>query len=106
MPSLYVRPVKVTEETGEDEKPEEKFVCPAFMNKARQVIAFHLPLSCQGKHHECVLSGAAIILDPGKSTQMHICNFCASFYIPLIVHIIAFDFKVSQRIALRNLELI
>ena len=44
----------------------EFYECPVFMNRARQVCAFTLPLATEGSTNRCIRAGVALILDPGK----------------------------------------
>ena len=63
LPDLYVKPVP-----QEDTDGSTKFLCPVFMNMARQVCAFHLPMTTGATPaEEWTLAGTAVILDRGTN---------------------------------------
>ncbi|KAK2190798.1 hypothetical protein NP493_68g03006 [Ridgeia piscesae] len=63
MPNIFVRPVCVVEDVT---SAPNKFLCPVFMNMARQVCAFHLPLTTGDTATDAwTLAGTAVILDRG-----------------------------------------
>lgn len=85
LPSVYVRPVLKTDEMSRPETSEKKetskdseskggekeyertvYDCPVFMNRARQVCAFVLPLSTEGSPDRWTRAGTAVILDSGQ----------------------------------------
>lgn len=66
MPSLYVRPVVTSTDSEQDTKQDEKFNCPVFINRARQVCPFHLPFNSGQPADKWTMAGTALILDPGQ----------------------------------------
>ncbi|KAI0238224.1 Dynein alpha chain, flagellar outer arm, partial [Lamellibrachia satsuma] len=63
LPDIYVKLVHVVEK-GTD--GASKFLCPVFMNMARQVCTFHLPMTAGDTAADMwTLAGTAIILDRG-----------------------------------------
>ena len=73
MPSVYVRPVHVStmrpKSAGDDPSANipQKYDCPGYMNKGRQVCSFTLLLNSSCDVQDWVLAGTALILDPGRN---------------------------------------
>ncbi|CAH1797693.1 unnamed protein product [Owenia fusiformis] len=77
MPRLYIRPVVIeTRDESQDEEKDqnkdteaeeqmEKYQCPVFMNKARQVCVCALPIPTAEPQSRWINSGTALILDTG-----------------------------------------
>ena len=92
MPYAYVRPVvKAQDQEPNEDKPItdedqgsssefDKYHCPLFMNKARQVCSIHLPLNCtKGEVEKWQVAGTAVILDPGMYRPLKVCNLIYTF---------------------------
>lgn len=80
MPGMYIWPVSSPEspppvesndqtssEQANNEQKPDKVLVPVFMNKARQVQPFSLPLNSSEPGQHWTAAGTALILDPGKT---------------------------------------
>ena len=66
MPSVYVRAELRSVLMTERGDSSTTLDCPVFINRARQVCAFHLPLNCGEAVERWQLHFLGIILDIGK----------------------------------------
>ncbi|XP_064650622.1 uncharacterized protein LOC135502065 isoform X3 [Lineus longissimus] len=76
LPLIHVKAITKTKNSSSQDDLQ-KYNCPVFMNKARQVCSLVLPLSSNLPTSTWVRSGAALIIDPGiakgstKRTKAH-----------------------------------